>query len=785
MQALLPAQVCDAAREALLPLGMTPEDMNFDRHWATGVKLADSTVVRCVQDVWALPHVADSIYFAAMDMASFQPLPGGMDSILTLMGGLRESYLTAIDSLTAADSLALLCSAMWFPEEAPEWGLIYSSRGAAVPLEEDSLDLDLDAFTDLLMKWSAVDDPEPALVIGLVLGLEFPDEYGTMTAPGVEGGVIDYRAGPGLTWVIGGSGRNVYTGSPRYDVIIDIGGDDLYLAGADGVGMLGNPVSLIADLGGNDTYISSSPVSQGSGFMGYGALIDLEGDDVYRGGAFSQGSAMMGGGLLADLGGNDFMEADVHSQGAATLGTAWLMDTGGDDVRRLSAYGQGFGGPGGRGTLVDSEGNDTYLAGFTYPHEPLLPRDNLAMAQGFGTGLRPFCAGGIGALIDLGTGNDTYRAEVFGQGSAYFYSLGVLLDEGGQDVFSSAQYAQGTGIHLASGILVNMGGDDQYTSRRGPAQGSAHDLSTGFLLDMEGEDSYATDGGQGLALTNSAAVFIDMAGSDLYAVRGFGQGESRWARGSAGSALFLDLADEDFYLGRGVDGESWAHEYSAGADLPGVTTPPAEEMLPVGSPESLDIDSLFIVASEWEVSGNRDRVLAHREEFAARGPLAVDFVLQNHLGSWSGLEHRAISAVLKENSGYAAPRMISMLEHELTDREMGNLITWLGEAGGEAARPPLEAMAAESLGTGITVALLGALGEIGNPESIPCIEHYAVSESERVRRQTAVTMGKMGPGAMDVLTVLSEDFSMAVRSAAEKALEALEEQQPAPARQGV
>ena len=773
----IPGPVQSAASRALEQVQMTPEEMNFDRHWATGVKLADSTVVRCIQDVWALPDVADSILSVSFTLCRTDALPGGIDSILAVMEQLEVSYLTAIDSLTCADSLALACGGMWARNDSAgtpgEWGLIYSSRGCDIPIQQEDFELELDAYTILLTRWQAVENPSPELIIGLVKGLQFQDPYGTMFAPGVQGMVYDYSLDSPITWVIGDRGRNIYTGETRYDVIIDAGGDDLYLCGADGIGVIGTPVALIADLGGNDSYISNLPVSQGSGFMGYGALVDLEGNDTYTGSSMSQGSSVMGGALFADLDGDDLQTADVHSQGAATLGAAWFLDLQGNDVRRVSAYGQGFGGPAGYGSLVDGSGHDTYLAGFTYPHEPLLPRDHIAMSQGFGTGLRPFCAGGVGTLCDLGTGNDTYRAEVFGQGSAYFYSLGVLYDTGGQDTYSSAQYSQGAGIHLASGVLIDADGDDQYTSRRGPAQGAAHDLSTGFLMDMEGEDYYATDGGQGLALTNSAAVFADLSGSDLFAIRGLGQGESRWARGSAGSGLFLDMADSDFYLGGGSENSDWQREWSTGADLPGTTPVPEDEIVEIGNPGELEIDSLFSVASEWGVSGNSDRVLAHREELASRGHDAVDYILEEHLDSWDGLEHRAVKAVFTENADYATERMIGLLEDSLAPGELGNVIQWLGEAGGEEARPELEAMLSDSLSVGITNTIIGTLGDLGNMGSLPLIIPFTQSESERIRRQTAVTLGEFGEEAIPALEPLLEDSSLAVRSAAQKSLEGI------------
>ncbi|PIE51298.1 hypothetical protein CSA37_12165 [Candidatus Fermentibacteria bacterium] len=777
----LPCPVTDAAKTALEGAGITPEEMNFDRHWVTGVELADSLVVGCLQDIWLLPEAAEAAAEEAVFLCGPEAVSGGMDSLLTLMEEVKLDYSRAIDTLACADTLAMLCAGMWADSDSAgtpgEWGLLYSSRGAEIPFDSEDMDIELDRFTELLARWTEPENPRPELVIGLVQGMEIERSCGTINAPGVTGGVIDFDDTGEVTWVIGGTGRNTYTEDCSFDLIIDAGGDDLYLTGGEGVGILESPVSVVADLAGNDSYISDRPVSQGSGFMGYGVLVDLSGDDTYRGSSFSQGSAMMGGGLFADLNGCDHCLGGVHSQGAATLGSSWLIDLQGDDFRKVSAYGQGFAGPAGKGHLVDCQGSDTYLAGFTYSHEPLLPQDHTAMSQGFSTGLRPFCAGGVGTLCDLGEGNDTYRAEVFGQGGAYFYSLGILYDAGGQDVYSSAQYSQGSGIHLASGILMDVQGDDQYVSRFGPSQGAAHDLSTGMLLDMEGEDCYATDSGQGAAMTNSAAVFVDMSGSDLYAVRNMGYGASGWARGSAGSGLFLDMADRDFYMTSGADDSLWIREYSAGLDLPAETPVPEEEVEETGNPSELEMDSLFSIASEWGVSGNRERVLAHREELASRGAGAVDYILEEHLDSWSGLEHRAIRAVFNENSNYAAERLFELLADTLAPNEKVNAVSWLGETAGEEAMPVLKAMLADSMSTGLTVSVLKALGNIGNTEALPAVLPFAEHESERIRRQTAVTLGEMGEEALETLERLAGDSSLAVRSAALRSMDGINDGQ--------
>ena len=370
--------------------------------------------------------------------------------------------------------------------------------------------------------------------------------------------------------------------------------------------------------------------------------------------------------------------------------------------------------------------------------------------RGSAWGSGPIIAGGIGLLADYGICNDTYRAEVFGQGCSYYYSLGMLYDEGGQDSYTAGQYSQGTGIHLASGCLWDGDGDDVFFSRNGPAQGSAHDLSTGFLLDGGGNDWYCSDGGQAFCLTNSAAVFIDVEGADTYTVRGSGQGTTWWARGSSGVGVFLDLADDDVYLGSGADSTRWtAGEYGVGLDLALLTPGGLNPQDPVGDPESLDLDSLFSVASEWEVGPNMDRVAAHREELVARGDEGVAYLVANHMNTLDGLAMRAMEESFSRNPDISVELLLGLLDRvdSLTTREAGNLIYFLGVVADERTRLPLEAFLtdpAESLSVAMRANAVKAVGAIGNLESLPVLVPFASDSSSRVRRQVAVTLGEMG-----------------------------------------
>lgn len=780
-------EVADSALvEALDTLDLVPEQLDFYRHWATSVRIPDSTVIRAIEHVEELPVILEEQLDLLIDYSLLSSESENREGLLTLIEILEKADSTISAELLelgsgTVDTLMAAIPSIWLNEESPlEWDSVLEDWG--LPQFEET-EMDADTLASLFEKWDlylSVPLEELVLASGSIQNAQWPNEL-PVTLPGVHGTTVSFCFDGPVRWVIGGRGRNIYTEDCPFELIIDLGGNDFYGEGIGGaVGPAGKRISVVVDIEGDDTYTSDSPVSQGCGLMGLGGVLDLEGCDVYRAGDFSQGAGLMGYGFLIDLEGDDYLTGGTFSQGAGCLGYGILFDGTGDDFRRVDMFGQGFGGPGGKGVLVDMSGSDCLLAGFRYSHEPLLPDDNQSMSQGFAMGLRPLIAGGIGLLADFGSGNDTYRVEVFGQGSSYFYGLGLLYDEEGQDSYSAAQYSQGSGIHLSSGCLWDGDGDDSYFSRNGPAQGSAHDLSTGFLIDGGGNDWYCSDGGQSLSLTNSATIFIDFSGNDTYCVRGGGQGEARWARGSSGVGVFLDLADHDIY-GAGADSTGWmVNEYGTGIDLARVTPEASNPQDPVGDPESLDLDSLFSVASEWGVGPNRDRVIAHREELASKGEEAVQYIIENHMGTLSGLESRAMEKVFKENADASMEQLLDLLGRvdSLPRRNASNLIYFLGKAEDERARLPLERMLDEedSAFVKLRTGTIRALGDIGSTESILIISQFAVDSSGRIRRETAVSLGKIcDPEAIEILEELALDGSIDIRSAAEKAIEMIEE----------
>jgi hypothetical protein len=339
-------------------------------------------------------------------------------------------------------------------------------------------------------------------------------------------------AAPLLLVDVGGNDRTTFTAAApprRISVLIDHGGDDRYLATAEGA----DPSAAV---------------------LGYGVLWDSGGDDAYEGAHLAQAAAVLGAALLADGGGANAFEALGHAQGYAFGGLALLLAGEGDDRYRAVTHAQASAGPEGAAALIDRGGDDAYTLAAS-PLErpsPQLPGANTSMGQGAGRGLRRSAenesgaAGGIGALIDL-AGNDRYRAQVFAQGTGFHEGLGLLVDAGGADGFDAAWYAMGAAAHSAAGVLLSLGGAaDRYRATQSTSLGAAHDESIAVFVDDGGDDDYALgDLGLGASHDDGVAVFLDGGGVNRYRVeaaacRAFGFTQADNGRGDGARAVFID-----------------------------------------------------------------------------------------------------------------------------------------------------------------------------------------------------------------------------------------------------
>ena len=186
------------------------------------------------------------------------------------------------------------------------------------------------------------------------------------TVPGITGDLLlAQQTSYGLV-VVGGHGPNTYDLEKGAALIIDLGGNDTYRGtiGASPNSDLGN--SVVIDLSGNDTY-QPAPLGLAAGRAGIGIVIDHSGDDTYRLAPGSGGVGLAGLGILYDGEGQDIYEGNRFTQGAAFGGVGLLVDRAGDDRYTSFGYALGFGAPLGVGALIDVSGNDFYECGGRYP----------------------------------------------------------------------------------------------------------------------------------------------------------------------------------------------------------------------------------------------------------------------------------------------------------------------------------------------------------------------------------------------------------------------------------
>lgn len=395
---------------------------------------------------------------------------------------------------------------------------------------------------------------------------------------------------------VSGLGDDVHT-DDRVLLHIDLGGDDVYLAANEA------PVNVLVDLQGEDLYaypgaedamdagdlpddgagrgdvetlmaqgtLSTAP-RQGAARGGISMLFDLgQGADHYvtlRGG---QGYAQQGVGVLFDEGGNDIYVAEVGAQGAAQMGIGLLIDTGAGADRYLALHAaQGFAGPAGFGALIDDGGDDSYACASTparYP-SPQIPDANASFCQGTSLGFRAdtheqSMPGGVGVLLDR-SGEDSYSAAVFAQGSGYWLGTGLLIDSAGADKYHHLWYGGGAAAHFGVGVLSDRGAEgDAYGDFDHPAHmslGAAHHYGLGMLFEAGGDDIFALPTfGAGAAQCGSVGLFVDDAGDDQYlaahgaalGVTGLGVCDERGQDTTRG--LFIDGGGQDIYP-EGIEG---------------------------------------------------------------------------------------------------------------------------------------------------------------------------------------------------------------------------------------
>ena len=379
--------------------------------------------------------------------------------------------------------------------------------------------------------------------------------------PGITGDVLLIQETSYGLIIIGGPGPNTYEIDKGIGLIIDIGGNDLYrgMIAASASEDQGNAV--VIDLKGDDTY-TGAPFGLATGRLGVGLLIDHEGDDVYQLDIGSGGAGFGGLGILLDSKGNDIYMGNRLTQGAAIGGLGLLLDGAGNDRYTSHGFALGFGGPLGVGAIIDMTGHDYYQCGDSYP--------SAYNAQDAPTGkpgdpLYQYDCFGLGA----GSGQRVLTKNVEWQAYSLAGGWGILLDIEGRDRYDSANFSQGQGYFFGAGMKLDFDGDDEHQAARYGHGASAH-FGVGLFIDYHGQDLYGSSGpfyNGGVAWDNSVSLMVDAGkGHDTYAFdRTTGLGRADYA----GWGLFIDEGGEDQYRVKSGFGDSSEKSVAGFFDLNG------------------------------------------------------------------------------------------------------------------------------------------------------------------------------------------------------------------------
>lgn len=282
--------------------------------------------------------------------------------------------------------------------------------------------------------------------------------------------------------------------------LLDLGGGaDQYrsLRYSQGYGALG--VGLAYDDGGDDLR-EAEISSQGVGLAGIGLLVDAGGADQYLAWSEAQGMAFAAGfGALVDLAGNDAYElvvSPVLYPWFDGWGTNLGMGQGAAYGYRVSADDDSVELAGGLGLLVDAEGDDNYRAGVD--------------AQGLGYWM------GFGVLAD-GAGDDHYDGVQYVQAVAQHFGLATFLEGGGDDVYQDSllpvSSLLGLGHDYGVAVFVEEDGTDVYSGPdRSIGAGKCHGL--GLFVDRDGTDHYETQTDRGIGWATDWDVTVGDCGDE-------------------------------------------------------------------------------------------------------------------------------------------------------------------------------------------------------------------------------------------------------------------------------
>ncbi|MBM4127137.1 MAG: hypothetical protein FJ247_07280 [Nitrospira sp.] len=364
--------------------------------------------------------------------------------------------------------------------------------------------------------------------------------------------------------VIGGPGPNTYDMDQPVALIIDLGGDDLYrgLIGASSDEDHGN--AAVIDLSGNDTY-EAAPLGLATGRLGVGLVVDHCRQRCVPAPDWRRRRRLRRYRYSARHTGKRHLYGSALDPGSCIAGLGLLLDLEGHDRYDAQGFAIGFGGPLGVGAAIDAGGDDRYQCVNGLPSA--YNASEAPQAKPGDPSFQYDCFG-----LGTGAGFRVFSKQRAHQAMSLAGGWGLLLDLGGRDHYQSANFSQGMGYFWGIGTFLDLDGDDEYQAARYGQGASAH-YGVGMQLDYQGNDQYRSIGpyyNKGVSWDHGVSLAIDGGtGNDLYALdatNGLGKANHM------GWAIMVDEGGQDRYTTQSRFGEAAEESLAGFFDLAGSDT---------------------------------------------------------------------------------------------------------------------------------------------------------------------------------------------------------------------
>jgi len=212
----LPAPVDSALTASLDSIGISREQLDFDRHWATSVGLLDSTVLSGVQNIEQLPVI----------MAGYIERSHCSGCLPTLPPDTKRQWMMPVGK--ERTPFCSYCPCYGPTRNTPET----AANGAQYSFREGFRNhrCSRSVLIPFFHFWRAGTHQKRFQSRACsALRQLWPLDLG-----GIDGSVLSFGSSGPVRWVVGGYGSNTYHPDCRFDLIVDAGGNDLYLGGLGG-----------------------------------------------------------------------------------------------------------------------------------------------------------------------------------------------------------------------------------------------------------------------------------------------------------------------------------------------------------------------------------------------------------------------------------------------------------------------------------------------------------------------------------------------------------------------